>query len=111
MNRINIKPISVNECWQGRRFKTKGYDVFEQAMLLLMPKIYLPAKPYHISFRFGLSSALSDVDNPVKPAMDLLQKKYGFNDKDVNSFFAEKIKTEKGKEFIEFEISSYESPH
>lgn len=111
MNRINLKPISVNECWQGRRFKTKGYDVFEATMLLLMPKIYLPAKPYHVSFRFGLSSPHADIDNPIKPTLDLLQKKYGFNDRDVNAIYAEKIKTEKGKEFIEFEISSYESTH
>ena len=25
MIHLEIKPLSVNECWQGKRFKTKAY--------------------------------------------------------------------------------------
>lgn len=107
MPKISYKPISVNACWQGRRFKTPKYKQFEKDMLFLMPRIVLPAKPYHISMRFGVSSPLSDVDNPVKPTMDLMQKKYGFNDRDVMSIFVEKEIVSKSAEFIEFEILPY----
>jgi len=39
MIRLNIKPLSVNQAWQGRRFKTHKYHVFERAVLLMLPNI------------------------------------------------------------------------
>ena len=31
---VNIKPLSVNQAWAGRRFKTPKYKAFEKEMLL-----------------------------------------------------------------------------
>jgi len=107
MMRIDIKPLSVNEAWKGRRIKTKEYKAYEKTLLLLLPNNYkMPTPPYHIEYTFGFSSVLSDVDNPVKLVQDILQKKYKFNDKDVFSFCATKEKVDKGKEYISFEITS-----
>jgi Holliday junction resolvase RusA-like endonuclease len=36
-----------------------------------------------VEFFFGFSNKASDLDNPVKLLMDIAQKKYGFNDKNV----------------------------
>lgn len=74
---------------------------------MLLPKITLPEPPYHVQFVFGMSSLLSDVDNPVKPVLDILQKKYSFNDRDVSKITAEKIKVEKQEEYIEFQITQH----
>lgn len=104
--RVFIKPISVNECWQGRRFKTKAYKSFEQEVLFTLKQIQLPNKPYELFIEFGLSNKLSDIDNGLKPLIDCLQKKYGFNDRDIYKMVIEKKIVEKGKEYFEFEINS-----
>ena len=37
-SKIEIRPLSVNACWQGRRFKTPEYKAYEEEMLLRLPK-------------------------------------------------------------------------
>lgn len=107
MIRVDIKPLSVNEAFQGRKFKTPKYKAYEKhTLLLLPPKITLPTPPYSIHYVFGLSSSLADWDNPVKPLQDILQKKYGFNDKDIIRATVEKITVPKGQEYFEFKIES-----
>lgn len=106
--RIDYKPLSVNECWKGRRFKTDEYKRYERDLLFLLPKYQLPPKPFAVGLNFGLSNLSADIDNPVKPFLDILQKKYGFNDRDIMALKICKIKTEKGKEFINFTIEHIE---
>ena len=106
--RVNIKPLSVNECWKGRRFKTDKYIDYEFALSIQLPKIELPKPPYYIYFIFGLSNVNADVDNPVKPTLDILQKKYKFNDSKVYKITEEKIIVPKGEEFIDIKIEHYE---
>ena len=106
MQRILIKPLSVNEAWQGRRFKTDKYKYFETELLYKLPKIELPKAPYFISIVVYYSNNLSDIDNFLKPFLDVLQKKYGFNDKEIYKLHIEKvISKEQG---FEFEINTYE---
>lgn len=105
-NLINIKPLSVNDAWMGRRFKTDKYKLFEKELLSKLKPLELPEKPYSINYVFGFSNAASDIDNPVKQTTDVLCKKYGFNDRDIWELNVRKVLTEKGKEFISFEIKS-----
>jgi len=109
MRKLNIKPLSVNECWKGKRFKTKEYLQYEKYLLLMLPKIKMPPPPYKLNIEFGFSNMASDIDNPVKPFQDILQKKYGINDKNIIELSINKIKTEKGKEFIKFSIDNARS--
>lgn len=97
--KLQIKPLSVNECWQGKRFKTKAYLSYEKQLLLLLPKIG-NSDFSRISIEFGFSSKLSDLDNPIKPLLDVLQKKYAFNDKDIYELNIKKTDVKKGEEFI-----------
>jgi len=106
MRKLNIKPLSVNQCWQGQRFKTKEYLQYEQNVLLMLPKIKVPEPPFRLELEFGFSNMASDLDNPVKPFVDILQKKYGINDKHILELNILKHKVEKGKEFIKFELKS-----
>lgn len=103
MTEINIKPMSVNEAWQGRRFKTDKYLKYERDLLFMLPKIHIPEAPYHVALHFGMS-ALSDIDNPVKPFLDIMQKKYKINDRDISVLSVNKWKVRKGHEFINFSI-------
>ncbi len=104
MIRIDVKPLSVNEAWMGRRFKSVVYSLYERDVLFKLKPLKLPDPPYKLSFVFGVSSSLADIDNPVKPILDILQKKYGFNDRDVYELHVKKQIVKKGFEFIDFKI-------
>lgn len=104
MNKINIKPLSVNEVWQGKRFKTTAYKSYEKSLLLLLPNFEIPKGKLKIYFEFGFSNSQSDIDNPVKPILDILQKKYGFNDSQVYEMNVKKEIVKKGSEYIKIEI-------
>ena len=109
MIRINIKPLSVNEAWKGKRYKTDKYRQYENTLLWLLPKkIDIPTPPFEVHFKFGFSSTLSDWDNPVKPTQDILSKKYGFDDKLIRKAVVETEIVKKGKEYFEFKIKKKE---
>tara|TARA_R110000850_G_C9810472_1_gene451371 strand:+ start:469 stop:792 length:324 start_codon:yes stop_codon:yes gene_type:complete len=101
---LNIKPLSVNDAWQGRRVKSKKYRNYEADILKLLRPMIVPEGPLELYLKWGFSSAGSDWDNPIKPFQDCLQKKYDFNDSRVVKAITEKVKVKKGDEFIEFEI-------
>ena len=102
--RINIKPLSVNECWRGKRFPTPAYSQYKRDLAILLPKIILPLPPYQLTLKFGFSSIASDWDNCIKPTQDCIAKKYGFNDKLIRRAVIETVIVPKGKEFFEFSI-------
>tara|TARA_R110000868_G_scaffold338459_2_gene599204 strand:+ start:149 stop:502 length:354 start_codon:yes stop_codon:yes gene_type:complete len=101
-----IKPLSVNECWQGKRFKTNSYKAYEMQLLYSLPNLKLPEPPYSIHFEFGFSSAASDWDNPIKPLQDILQKKYNFDDKRIHKASVERVKVKKGDEYFIVRLES-----
>lgn len=105
MKLLNIKPLSVNKAWQGKRYKTKVYDRYIQDVKLLLPAMTVPKdEELALTVNFGFSSAASDIDNPLKPFIDCLQKKYGFDDKKIVLLIVRKTKVKKGQEFIEFDL-------
>ena len=106
MQKIDVKPMSVNNAWQGKRFKTKEYDAYSKEVLLKLKPMQIPSPPFRVYYEFGLSNVLSDWDNPIKPIQDLLQKKFGFNDRDIFEAMVKKVKVDKGKEYILFDIQS-----
>lgn len=106
--KINIKPMSVNKAWQGRRFKTDEYKRYSQVVaLLLPPKLAIPDGKLELYVIFGVSNEAADWDNPIKPLQDILQQKYRFNDKRIYRGIGEKVIVEKGREYIEFQITGY----
>lgn len=106
--RVNVKPLSVNNAWKGKRYRSKKYDSFEALVKSQLPqKIELPEPPYTIHLKFGFSSAASDWDNPIKPTQDVIAKKYGFNDKLIKKGIVETEQVPKGKEYFEFELLTF----
>ncbi len=103
--RLNLKPLSVNEAFQGQRFKTRKYDVYIREVLYSLKKMEIPTGQLEVNLVFGLSSKNADIDNPVKCFIDCLQKKYGFNDRQIYKMSVRKVDVDKGKEFIEFDIN------
>jgi len=99
-----IKPMSVNEAYRGRRFKTEKYKAYEQEVLLRLPKLDLPEPPFTLMFEFGFSNSRADYDNPVKPYQDILQRAYGFDDKLIQQGIQRKVLVSKGEEYVKFRI-------
>lgn len=102
--RVDIKPLSVNQAWQGRRYKTPAYKRYERDVMMLLKPMDIPEGDLSVSFVVGFSNSQADLDNICKPMLDILQKKYGFNDSRVTRLNLSKQKVKKGAEFIQFEI-------
>lgn len=100
---LNIKALSVNKAFQGRRFKTPEYNKYINDMMLMLPKLYeVPTKDIRLKIDFGYSSKLSDIDNGLKTFLDCLVKKYGFDDRYIIELHVTKTIVNKGKEHIKF---------
>ena len=108
MIHLSIKPLSVNQAWRGRRFKTDAYKGYEKHLLLILPVLTLPDPPFKVTYEFGFSNISSDLDNGVKQFQDILQKKYGFNDSLIYEMHLTKTVVKKGQEFIKFNIEHLE---
>lgn len=107
MIRIKVKPLSVNEAWQGKRFKTIKYTTYENYVLCLLPDLEVPPGKLQLNINYGFSSKLSDVDNPTKLVLDILQKRYNFNDRDIFRIILNKEIVSKNDEYFEFNLEKY----
>jgi Holliday junction resolvase RusA-like endonuclease len=110
MIKVNIKPLSINESWQGRRFKTKKYKSYRQALMYLLPldgagpAMISKADRLELSIEWGFSNKQSDIDNCAKGFIDGLQDRYEFNDSQIYKLIMTKEIVKKGDEYIKFEI-------
>jgi Holliday junction resolvase RusA-like endonuclease len=104
MEKINIKALSVNSCFQGRRFTNQAHKDYVREVLSQLPIKFIGRPPYKLILEFGLSSKLQDLDNCIKVFQDCLTVKYDFNDRDIYEIQATKLNVEKGNEFIKFNI-------
>ena len=109
MPKVDVKPLSVNKCWQGRRFKTNDYKDYQEYLLYILGRVIIPDGELTLTIYWGFSNyGASDTDNPTKPFVDILQKKYGFNDSRIKRMVLEKDKVKKGEEYIIFEFKTYD---
>lgn len=107
MIQIFRKPLSVNEAYRGKKWRTPKYDLFKRDMNFLLPSDYkIPPPPYVIYFEFGLSSSNSDWDNSIKTAQDCIAEKYGFNDRLIKRGVVDVVNVKKGQEYIKFKIET-----
>ena len=106
--KINIKPLSVNDAWKGRRFKSNKYKAYELELWYKLPALKIPKGiKLELTINVGFSSAGSDLDNICKPFQDVISKKYKFNDNQIYRLIMNKEIVKKGSEFISFELNEY----
>lgn len=107
---INIKPLSVNEAWQGRRFKTPKYKAYEEEFLYkLPPKLINKNKPLCLEIVVGFSNRASDLSNIIKPLEDILCKKYGIDDRWNYKIIMTKKIVKKGLEYLTIDINDLDN--
>jgi Holliday junction resolvase RusA-like endonuclease len=104
LHKIDIKPLSVNQAWQGRLRKTNQLKKYIRDISYLLPVIDVPEDKIKLTIEWGFSSIASDIDNPLKPFLDCLEDKYGFNDKMIYELIVRKNKVKRGNEYILFDI-------
>lgn len=109
MKKINIKPLSANDGWQGKRFKTNDYKNYEKELWYLLDNENIPQGKLRLDLEFGFSNKGSDIDNPIKFFIDICSKKYIFNDNMIYELNVKKKIVEKGKEYIKYKFYAYES--
>lgn len=102
--KVNIKPLSINAAFKGRRFKTDKYKKYEKDVLIQLKTMKIPDGELEIHIQVGFSNKAADLDNVAKLFIDILQKKYGFNDSRIYSLNMYKRIVPKGEEFISFDI-------
>jgi len=103
---LNIKPLSVNQAFKGKRFKTDLYNDFILKMHFVLPnEIEIPdRKNIKIAIEFGFSTKLSDIDNCIKSFLDCIVKKYKVDDRYIYEMHVFKAIVKKGNEYIKFKI-------
>ena len=105
MYKIDIKPLSANRAWYGRRFLTSEYKTYKQELHYLLPAIELEEGELKLEMEIGVQG-LFDIDNCLKPFIDILQTKYNFNDNKIVELRIKKKKVKKGLEYIKFKIKT-----
>ena len=109
MNKIDIKPLSVNDAYRGRRFATRELSKFKQDLAILLPRdLSVPDECLAVEYEFGVSSRASDCDNLIKAFQDAIAEFYDFNDKMICKITAIKRLVSKGQEYVKFKIESYD---
>jgi len=94
--------------WQGKRFKTKVYKDYEKEVMAILPDLRINGKRKLMMYiEFGLFSKNADIDNYLKPFIDICQKKYGFNDKMIFGLHVKKVHVKKDEQYISFEFEEY----
>lgn len=106
MPRIDIKPLSVNKAYRGRRFATKELAEYKKQLNYLLPKLKIPEGKLRVEYIFGVSSKGGDGDNLIKVFQDCIAEKYGFNDNHIYKWLVSKVIVRKGREFISFTLSA-----
>ena len=93
---IAIKPISINKCFQGRRFRTAEFKNWQEAVFLLLPNEKIKSRDISIGINIFLKSiVMSDIDNFLKPIIDCIVKKGIIeDDRYINELNVKKIKSE-----------------
>ena len=105
MQKIQIKPLSVNKAWKGRRFPSEEYKEYTQEVLMRLRFIEVPKKTrLTLIIWSGVSSNSSDASNLIKLFEDILCKKFGHDDRWHYSVVVHKKIVPKGKEYIAFDI-------
>lgn len=96
--------MSVNEAYTGKRHRTKKYNKFIRDVMMVLPPMKVPDGHLQITLEFAFSSTLSDFDNGIKTFVDVLQKKYGFNDRVIKRCILDVYNVDKGSEYIKFKL-------
>lgn len=110
---LDIKALSINKAWQGKRYKTDDYNSYEKELTALIrskryPKGVFKGKVIVDVIFYLKNASRTDIDNCIKPLIDILVKNNIIpDDRKIWGMTLEKIKSSEDK--IEVIISNYQN--
>ena len=102
-----LKPLSANKMHIGRKVDSAEYRRYKNSLMRRLPDIDIPDGPLRVRLLACFSSKLADLDNVLKPFLDVLQARYGFNDRHIHRIVAQKKIVPKGDETLLFAIDPW----
>lgn len=113
-----LKPLSANEAFaprsvkrgrfhRGEIYKTPKYQEYERILKVRLPDLSIPEDKITLRVKVCYLRSNSDIDNCLKPFIDVLQKRYGFNDNKIYKIIIKKEVVKKGNEGIWFQLLPY----
>ena len=111
MFEINLQPLSQNQAWAGKRYKTANYKEYEKNLinhfrLLDLPRIE-PGEKFCVYYEWSITNRV-DNSNCVKLFEDILCKYLQVNDRDVLAFYSRKNVVKKADSSIKFALFATE---
>lgn len=105
---IELKPVSINKAFQGKRYKTVECKDFEKDFMILAPKQKMIKGIVEIEYKFYLKRhALTDYDNCIKVVQDLIVKcEYIEDDRKIYKATIYKIPSD--NDYMEIKIKKYQ---
>lgn len=108
--KLNIKPLSINKAFQGRRFKTSDANNYDKQLALLLPKEKVVGEYFRVSYNFHLINfSITDADNLVKMLQDaVVRREIIPDDRRIVEYKIKKFPSD--TDYIEVEIEAIEAP-
>ena len=108
MYTVPIKPISVNQSFQGKKYQTKEHKEFKVVATALLKRVRdlkrIPEKKeFFVIYKFYISASM-DYDNCIKSFQDCLCSVLGTDDRYIAGAYIRKIKAKRGDQKIEFDV-------
>lgn len=93
----------------GKKRRTYDYNKYRKVLLEELPDNLKVPNTGELTLQMNVyySNKASDVDNCIKPFIDILQEKYGFNDNRIYFLAVQKMIVPKGDEGILFKLTKY----
>ena len=91
-----LNPISTNRLKTVRNGKIKSNPLYEDWQVLVVTRLPdgffdgIDLTKCMLRFTMGITKRF-DIDNTLKGFIDVLEEKYGFNDRDIHSLIAKKV--------------------
>ena len=103
---IPLKPLSLNNCYRGRRFSTRQKKQYDRDLQILLPKVRVDGPLYTVTFRFFLQRPFAgDLDNLCKNLLDnIVDRGIITSDKKVVEIHLYKYRA--SKDSIEVQVES-----
>ena len=91
----------------GHQWKSSEYEKFRKKVkrILKVKPIKIDEGALKLTAIFGVSYKF-DLDNALKPFIDILEEVYKFNDNQIADIHVRKRTVKRGGEFIEFELKN-----
>lgn len=105
--KVEIKPLSINDAFQGRRFKTKESKQFDMDMATILPRKEMIRGIVEIHYQFFMvNHSMADYDNVIKCFQDNLVKK-GYIEDDRKIYRAVIDKIPSKEDYVKIIIKEY----